>query len=165
MWVSLWKCNKTNHDYIDSFFSNTVYQKWTKFNSSYKKFICNFFENVHTFLSTEAFLSTCHSYTISRSSSPQKELKLMTELSWIKIDQLMSLALFFAAQHVSNASTFIFRSLWLCVGILLWFNVCWHYGVVQLGWWGILMQVVALVPHWTRAVYPHTVTSSWRWMY
>jgi len=30
----------------------------------------------------------------------------------------MSLALFFAAQHVSNASTFIFRSLRLCVGIL-----------------------------------------------
>jgi len=38
--------------------------------------------------------------------------------SLIKIDQLMSLALFFA-QHVSNASTFIFRSLRLCVGILL----------------------------------------------
>ena len=34
----------------------------------------------------------------------------------------MSLALFFA-QHVSNASTFIFRSLRLCVGILLWFDV------------------------------------------
>ena len=34
--------------------------------------------------------------------------------SWIKIDKLMSLALFFA-QHVSNASTFIFRSLRLCV--------------------------------------------------
>jgi len=40
----------------------------------------------------------------------------------------MSLALFFA-QHVSNASTFIFRSLRLCVGILLWFDVCWRYGV------------------------------------
>jgi len=37
----------------------------------------------------------------------------------IKLDQLMSLALFFAAQHVSNASTFIFTSLRLCVGILL----------------------------------------------
>jgi len=44
----------------------------------------------------------------------------------------MSLALFFA-QHVSNASTFIFRGLRLCVGILLWFDVCWHYGVVRLG--------------------------------
>jgi len=65
--------------------------------------------------------------------------------SWIKIDQLMSLALFFA-QHVSNASTFIFRSLRLCVGILLWFDVCWCYGVVRLGWCGILMQGEALVP-------------------
>jgi hypothetical protein len=38
--------------------------------------------------------------------------------NWIKIDQLMSLTLLFA-QHVSNASTFIFRSLRLCVGIPL----------------------------------------------
>ena len=45
----------------------------------------------------------------------------------------MSFVLFFAAQHVSNASTFIFRSLRLCVGILLWFDVCWRYGVVRLG--------------------------------
>jgi len=45
----------------------------------------------------------------------------------------MSLLLFFAVQHVSNASTFIFRSLQLCVGILLWFDVCWRYGVVRLG--------------------------------
>ena len=49
----------------------------------------------------------------------------------------MSLVLFFAAQHVSNASTFIFRSLRLCVGILLWFDVCWRYGVLRLGWCGV----------------------------
>ena len=48
----------------------------------------------------------------------------------------MSLALFFA-QHISSASTFIFRSLRLCVGVLLWFDVCWHYGVVRLGWCAI----------------------------
>jgi hypothetical protein len=64
--------------------------------------------------------------------------------SWIKIDQLTSLAFFFA-QHVSNASTFIFRFLRLCVGILLWFDVCWRYGVVRLGWCGILMQAEALL--------------------
>jgi len=58
----------------------------------------------------------------------------------------MSLALFFAAQHVSNASAFIFRSLRLCVGILLWFDVCWRYGVVRLGCCGIVMQAEALVP-------------------
>ena len=63
----------------------------------------------------------------------------------LKIDQLMSLALLFA-QHVSDASTFIFRSLQLCVDILLWFDVCWCYGVVRLGWCGILMQAEALVP-------------------
>jgi len=52
----------------------------------------------------------------------------------------MSLALFFA-QHVLNASTFIFRScLRLCVGILLWFDVCWRYGLVRLGCCGILTQ-------------------------
>ena len=62
----------------------------------------------------------------------------------IKIEQLMSLTLFLA-QHVSNASTFIFRSLRLCIGILLWFDVCWHYGVVRLEWCGILMQAEALV--------------------
>jgi hypothetical protein len=58
----------------------------------------------------------------------------------------MSLALFFA-RYVSNASSFIFMSLRLCVGILLWFDVCWCYGVVRLGWCGILMQAetVALV--------------------
>ena len=63
--------------------------------------------------------------------------------SWIEIDQLMSLALFFA-QHVSNASTFIFRSLRPCVGILLWFDVCWRYSVLRLGWCGILMHCLSL---------------------
>ena len=57
----------------------------------------------------------------------------------------MSLVLLFAAQHVSNTSTFIFRSLRLCVGTLLWFDVCWRYGVVRLGWCGILMQAEALL--------------------
>jgi hypothetical protein len=64
----------------------------------------------------------------------------------------MSLALFFV-QHVSNASTFIFRSLGLCVGVLLWFDVCWRYGVVRLGWCGILMQVGAAAPACIRI--PH----------
>ena len=29
--------------------------------------------------------------------------------------------------------------------MLLWYDVCWCYGVVWLGWCGILMQVEALV--------------------
>ena len=57
----------------------------------------------------------------------------------------MSFALFCADQYVSNASTFIFRSLQLCVVILLWFDVCWRYGVVRLGWCGILMQAEAVL--------------------
>ena len=66
---------------------------------------------------------------------------------WIKIDQLMSLALFFA-QHVSNASTLILRSLrlsvWeycsgsMCVGV----TVCFGWGgvvsVCRLRHWGIV---------------------------
>ena len=45
---------------------------------------------------------------------------------------------YFIAQHVSNVSTSILRSLRLiclvisCV-VLLWFDVCWCYGVVRLG--------------------------------
>ena len=61
----------------------------------------------------------------------------------------MSLALFFA-QHFSNGSTFIFRNLRLCVAVLLWFNVCWRYGVVRLGWCGILMQAEVLVHYLDR---------------
>ena len=31
-----------------------------------------------------------------------------------------------------------------CV-VLLWFDVCWRYGVVRLGWCGILMQAEAVL--------------------
>jgi hypothetical protein len=51
----------------------------------------------------------------------------------------MSLALFFA-QHVSNASTFTFRSLGLCVWVYC-------YGVVRLGWCGIQAEACIRVPH------------------
>ena len=58
----------------------------------------------------------------------------------------------FNAQHVSNVSTYILRSLRLICWviswvILLWFNVCWCYVVVWLGWCGIRMQAEALVLH------------------
>ena len=33
--------------------------------------------------------------------------------------------------------------IYLCV-VLLWFDVCWCYGVVRLGWCGILMQAEAV---------------------
>jgi hypothetical protein len=72
----------------------------------------------------------------------------------IKIDQLdvtCFIISLFTAQHVSNVSTSIFRSLLLscwvisCV-VLLSYAVCWCYGVVRLGWCGILMQAEALHP-------------------
>ena len=47
----------------------------------------------------------------------------------------MSRALFFA-QRVSNVSTFIFRSLRLCVGILLWFDVlALRFGLAGVMWY------------------------------
>ena len=72
--------------------------------------------------------------------------------SWIKIDQLdvtCFIISLFTVQRVSKVSTSIFRSLrlicWVisCV-VLLSFDVCWCYGVVRLGWCGILMQVEEL---------------------
>ena len=56
----------------------------------------------------------------------------------------------FTAQHVSNVSTSTFRILRLICGfiscvVLLWFEVCWCYGVVRLGWCGILMQAEAVL--------------------
>ena len=77
----------------------------------------------------------------------------------------MSLVLFFAAQHVSNASTFIFRSLRLCVSILLWFDVCWRYGVVRLGWCGIFMQAEALVPNASMLVHSSSGACDCVWVY
>jgi len=77
--------------------------------------------------------------------------------SWIKTDQLdvtCFIISVFTAQHVSNVSTSIFRSLRLICGfiswvVLLWFDVCWCYGVVRLGWCGILMQLKYFSP-WNK---------------
>jgi len=71
--------------------------------------------------------------------------------SWIKIDQLDVTCFIISllnAQHVLNISTSILRSLWLICWViswvvLLWFDVCWCYGVVRLGWCGIRMQAEA----------------------
>ena len=68
--------------------------------------------------------------------------------SWIKIDQLDVTCFIISlvnAQHVSNVSASILRSLRLICWViswvvLLWFDVCWCYGVVRLGWKGTLMQ-------------------------
>ena len=72
---------------------------------------------------------------------------------WIKIDQLDVICFIislFNAQHVSNVSTSILRSLRLICWViswvvLLWYDVCWCYVVVWLGWCGIRMQPETLL--------------------
>jgi len=79
--------------------------------------------------------------------------------SWIKRDQLdvtCFIISLFTAQHVSDVNTSILRSLRLICwviswDVLFWFDVCWCYVVVWLGWCGIRMQAEALVK----------VTSNW----
>ena len=76
--------------------------------------------------------------------------------NWIKTDQLdvtRFIISLFNAQHVSNVSTSILSSLRFICGViswvvLIWFDVCWCYGVVRLGWCGILMQAEALLQHY-----------------
>jgi len=73
--------------------------------------------------------------------------------SWIQRDELdvtCFIISLFNAQHVSNVSTSILRSLRLICWVISWvllllFDACWCYGVVWLGWCGIRMQAEALV--------------------
>ena len=73
--------------------------------------------------------------------------------SWIKRDQLdvtCFIISLLSDQHVSDVNTSILRSLWLICWViswvvLLWFDVCWCYVVVWLGWCGICIQAEALV--------------------
>ena len=72
---------------------------------------------------------------------------------WIKTDQLDVTCFFislFNAQHVSDVSTSILRSLWLICGViswdlLLWYDGCWCYVMVWLWWCGIRMQAEAVL--------------------
>ena len=76
-----------------------------------------------------------------------------TAIAWIIKDQLdvtCFIISLFNAQHVSDANTSILRSLRLICWViswvvLLWFDVCWWYVVVWLGWCGIRMRAEALV--------------------
>ena len=61
------------------------------------------------------------------------------------------LSMFRMLVHLSAGTCDVFIS---CI-VLLWFDVCWCYGVVRLGWCGILMQAEAVhTPSQTN----HTVT-------
>jgi hypothetical protein len=57
--------------------------------------------------------------------------------------------------HPSSRACDLLWIFFSCV-VLLWFDVCWCYGVVRLGWCGILMQAEALVlrtnTHRNRAI-------------
>ena len=65
---------------------------------------------------------------------------------WIKRDQLDVTCFFislFNAQHVSGVNTSILRSLRLICWVISWvvllsYDVCWCYGVVWLGWCGVI---------------------------
>ena len=78
----------------------------------------------------------------------------VTKNSWVTRDQLevtCFIVSLFIAQHVSDVNTSILRNLRLICWViswvvLLWFDVCWCYVVVWLGWCGICMQAEALVP-------------------
>jgi len=73
----------------------------------------------------------------------------------------------FNAQRVSDVNTSILRSLQLICWViswvlLLWFDVCWCYVVIWLGWCGIRMQAEACIriPHHSRLqpAYGHHTT-------
>jgi len=84
--------------------------------------------------------------------------------SWIKRDQLdvtCFIISLFNAHHVSDVNTPILRSLRLICWViswvvLLWYDVCWCYGVVRLGWFGIRMQAEACI----RISHQHTSNQS-----
>ena len=63
-----------------------------------------------------------------------------------QLDVTCFIILLFNAQHVLDVNTSILRSLRLiCWVILLWYDECWCYVVVWLGWCGIRMQAEALL--------------------
>jgi len=77
--------------------------------------------------------------------------------TWIKRDQLdvtCFIISLFTAQHVSDVDSSFLRSLrltWWVISwvVLFWFDVCWCYVVVWLGWCGIRMQAeAAFVVNW-----------------
>ena len=79
--------------------------------------------------------------------------KLIQFYNWIKRDQLDVTCFIISllnAQHVSDVNTSILRSLRLICWViswvvLLWFDVCWCYVVVWLGWCGIRMRASCFI--------------------
>jgi len=81
------------------------------------------------------------------------------EQLYFQLDVTCFIISLFNAQHVSDVNTSILWSLWLICWViswvaLLWFDVCWCYVMVWLGWCGILMQASDTTPPQPN----HTVT-------
>jgi len=126
--------------------------------------VCNFFH--HPFISF--FLRPCK----LPQHPPFGDSKQM--FFWIKSDQLEVTCFFislFNTQHVSDVNTSILKSLRLICSViswvvLLWFDACWCYVVVWLGWCGIRMQAEAIVLqpasgyHTTTTQHQHTSNHS-----
>ena len=99
-------------------------------------------------------------------------LHVVVKESWIKRDQLdvtCFIISLFNAQRVSDVNTSILRSLRLICWViswvvLLWYDVCWCYVVVWLGWCGIRMQAEALPAsgYHTTPAKPHRNTNTHR---
>ena len=89
--------------------------------------------------------------------------------SWIKRDQLdvtCFIISLLTAEHVSDVNTSILRSLrliWWVISwvVLFWFDVCWCYVVVWLGWCGIRMQVSAFYSQHTEPALHFVI----KWIY
>jgi len=121
-----------------------------------------------------AFLShvPCRIYNPQSSAVINNKTIMLIYLyfSWMKRDQLVVTCFIislFNAQHVSDVNTSIIRSLRLICWViswvaLLWFDVCWCYVVVWLGWCGVVSgyHTTPAKPqlntntHWTRAIQP-----------
>ena len=89
--------------------------------------------------------------------------------SWIKTDQLhvtCFIISLFNDQHVSDVNTSILRSLRLICWViswvvLIWFDVCWCYVVVWLGWCGIRMQASVCMGT-SGLIYLDLLMSEWK---
>ena len=73
-----------------------------------------------------------------------------SSIKWDQLDVTCFFISLFNAQHVSDVNTSIIRCLrlicWvISLVVLLWYDVCWCYFVVWLGWCGIRMQAEALL--------------------
>jgi hypothetical protein len=67
-------------------------------------------------------------------------------MSLVLLFHYLLLNMFRMLVHPSSGACDLFVKLFRGL-YLLWFDVCWCYGVVRLGWCGILIQAEALVPN------------------